>query len=108
MIQNVKRLRVTMQQMERFIRALDDLKRDVLPKNPQLFAVMSEAPLDEAAFETFERYVRQTGLPRALYVDRDSIDRPTRDSTVDENLAETPAGVAQENGSPRRPAGRRD
>jgi len=41
------RIRVTMQQMERLIRALDDLKINVLPKNPQLFAVMSEAPLDD-------------------------------------------------------------
>lgn len=41
------RMRVTMQQMERLIRALEDLKVNVLPKNPQLFAVMSEAPLDD-------------------------------------------------------------
>ncbi|MBW3539863.1 MAG: hypothetical protein KY476_06305 [Planctomycetes bacterium] len=46
MISNLNRLRVTMQQMERLIRALDDLKRDVLPNDPRLFAVMSEAPLD--------------------------------------------------------------
>jgi hypothetical protein len=34
-------------QMERLIRALDDLKEQVLPTNPELFAVMSEAPLDD-------------------------------------------------------------
>jgi hypothetical protein len=47
MIANLNRLRVTMQQMERVIGALDNLKRDVLPNDPQLFAVMSEAPLDD-------------------------------------------------------------
>ena len=41
------RMRVTMQQMERLIRALDDLKVNVLPRNPQLFAAMSEAPLED-------------------------------------------------------------
>jgi hypothetical protein len=47
MIPDLNRLRVTMQQMERVLCALDDLKRDVLPKDPQLFAVMSETPLDD-------------------------------------------------------------
>ena len=47
MIQDINRLRVTMQQMERVIQALDDLKRNILPKDPHLFAVMSEAPLDD-------------------------------------------------------------
>ena len=41
------RLRITMIQMERLIRALDDLKEQVLPTNPELFAVMSEAPLED-------------------------------------------------------------
>lgn len=41
------RLRVTMQQMERLIAALNDLQESVLPENPQLFAVMAEAPLDD-------------------------------------------------------------
>jgi hypothetical protein len=36
-----------MQQMERLIRALDDLKQTVLPKDPQLFAAMAEAPLED-------------------------------------------------------------
>jgi hypothetical protein len=47
MIKNVDQLRVTMQQMERVIRALDDLKANVLPNNPQLFATMAEAPLED-------------------------------------------------------------
>lgn len=54
------------------------------------YARFFEQETTEAAFETFERYVRQRGLPRALYVDRDSIYRTTRDATVDENLGETP------------------
>jgi hypothetical protein len=43
------RLRVTMQQMQRLIHALDDMKENVLPTNPQLFAAMAEAPLDALA-----------------------------------------------------------
>ena len=41
------RLRVTMQQMERLIAALDDLKENVLPQNPRLFATLAEAPLED-------------------------------------------------------------
>lgn len=40
-----------------------------------------------AAMTTFQGYVSGQGLPRALYVDRDSIYRVTRDPTVDEELA---------------------
>jgi transposase len=40
-----------------------------------------------AAMTTFQRYVSRHGLPRSLYVDRDSIYRVTRDATVDEELA---------------------
>lgn len=40
-----------------------------------------------AAMTTFQRYVGRHGLPRSLYVDRDSIYRVTRDATVDEALA---------------------
>ena len=47
MIKNFDQLRITMQQMERLIRALDDLKENVLPHNPELFATMAEAPLDD-------------------------------------------------------------
>jgi hypothetical protein len=36
-----------MQQMERLIRALDDLKANVLSQNPELFATMAEAPLED-------------------------------------------------------------
>jgi hypothetical protein len=47
MIHNVEQLFVTMQQMERLIRAVEDLKENVLPKNPQLFATLAEAPLED-------------------------------------------------------------
>ena len=40
-----------------------------------------------AAMTTFQRYVARHGLPRSLYVDRDSIYRITRAATVDEALA---------------------
>lgn len=36
-----------MEQMERLIRALDDLNANVLPRNPELFATMAEAPLED-------------------------------------------------------------
>lgn len=47
MIKNVDQLRTTMQQMERLIRALDDLKTNVLTQDPELFATMAEAPLED-------------------------------------------------------------
>ncbi len=50
-----------------------------------------EAETTAAAFEIFKRYVELHGLPRSLYVDRDSIYRPGRDKTVDEELAGEPA-----------------
>ncbi len=44
-----------------------------------------------ACFDVFGRYVRKRGLPRALYVDRDSIYRSDRQATVEEQLrAESP------------------
>jgi hypothetical protein len=45
--QDPNHLRLTLQQMRRLLRALDDLKDTVLPKDPQLFAVMAEAPLED-------------------------------------------------------------
>jgi len=47
MIKDPNHLRLTLQQMRRLLRALDDLKDTVLPKDPQLFAVMAEAPLED-------------------------------------------------------------
>ena len=49
-----------------------------------------ESESTAAAFEAFGRYVRQRGLPRSLYVDRDSIYRTTRSASVDESLAGEP------------------
>lgn len=40
-----------------------------------------------SAFDIFERYVRQNGLPGALYPDRDSIYVCTRESRIDEELS---------------------
>lgn len=47
MIQNVRQLRVTMEQIERLIRALEDLRENVLPQDPKLFATLAEAPLND-------------------------------------------------------------
>jgi hypothetical protein len=47
MIRDMRKLTVTMEQMERIIHALDDLRDNVLPKDPSLFATMAEAPLDD-------------------------------------------------------------
>lgn len=48
-----------------------------------------ESETAAAAFDVFGRYVRRHGLPRSLYVDRDSIYRTTRDATAEETLEQT-------------------
>ena len=45
-----------------------------------------ESETTAAAMTVFQEYAGHYGLPRALYVDRDSIYETTRDSTVDEAL----------------------
>ena len=45
--EDLHQLRVTLQQMKRLISVLEDLKETVLPHNPQLFAAMAEAPLED-------------------------------------------------------------
>lgn len=55
------------------------------------YARLFEEETTAAAFATFKHYVELYGLPRALYVDKDSIYRPGRDKTVDEELAGEPA-----------------
>lgn len=50
-----------------------------------------ESETTTAAFHVFGRYVRRHGLPRSLYVDRDSIYRTTRHATVEEALEPTGA-----------------
>ena len=57
MNRDLNRLRVTMEQMDRLIRALDDLKENVLPKDPTLFATMAEGPLDD--LERLRKEVRK-------------------------------------------------
>jgi len=53
----------------------------------EVFAWFSEAETTIAAMEAFRGYVVHYGLPRALYVDRDSIYRCDREATIAENLA---------------------
>jgi hypothetical protein len=47
MIENVNQLKATMEQMGHVIRALEDLRTNVLPRDPRLFGTMAEAPLDD-------------------------------------------------------------
>ena len=55
------------------------------------YARFYEAEDTRAAMDGFGRYVRRRKLPQALYVDRDSIYRCTREARVDEELrGETP------------------
>jgi transposase len=53
----------------------------------EVFAWFSEGETTIAAMEAFRGYVEHYGLPQALYVDRDSIYRCDRESTIAENLA---------------------
>ena len=54
---DLNRLKVTMEQMDRLIRVLDDLRENVLPKAPVLFATMAEGPLDD--LEHLRREIRE-------------------------------------------------
>ena len=47
MIEDTNQLRVTLQQMQRLLCALADLKAQVLLRDPKLFATMAEAPLED-------------------------------------------------------------
>ena len=53
------------------------------------YARFFESETTIASMTTFWNYVKQRGLPRALYVDHDSIYETTRDATTDEELRET-------------------
>ena len=46
MIANVAEFQQTLDELQRMYRALARLREEVLPKNPRLFAVMAEGPLD--------------------------------------------------------------
>ena len=54
-----------------------------------MYARFYEEETTSAIMETFWKYVLQYGLPRSLYVDKDSIYNVNRDATADENLKET-------------------
>jgi hypothetical protein len=58
------RIAATMKQIELMLGALDELHRDVLPGNPQLFAVMAEGPLDELQRMRGELCEYLTQLPK--------------------------------------------
>ena len=49
MIDSPNRLRVSLEQMDKLLAALADLQQTVLPRDPNLFAVMAETPLDDLA-----------------------------------------------------------
>lgn len=57
------------------------------------YARFFEEETTAASFETFWRYVECCGLPHAVYADKASIYRTTRDATVDETLADEPAAT---------------
>ena len=46
MIQNDAQFQQTLDQLQQMYRALAELRRDILPKNPRTFAVLAEGPLD--------------------------------------------------------------
>ena len=47
MITTEAQLQQAIEQIEGLCRALDSLRRDILPKNPRNFAIMAEGPVDE-------------------------------------------------------------
>jgi hypothetical protein len=47
MITTEAHLQQAIEQIEGLCRALDSLRRDILPKNPRNFAILAEGPVDE-------------------------------------------------------------
>ena len=47
MLTEVDRLQVTVEQMDRLLDAWDDLKQNILPTQPTLFATMVDGPLED-------------------------------------------------------------
>jgi hypothetical protein len=47
MITTEAQLQQVIEQIEGLCRALDSLRRDILPKNPRNFAILAEGPVDE-------------------------------------------------------------
>lgn len=54
------------------------------------YARFAQAETTRAAYDVFEGYSRQYGLPQGLYVDRDSIYKTTRQPSIEEQLAGEP------------------
>lgn len=46
MITNEADFQQTLEQLQRMYIALAELREDILPKNPRLFAILAEGPLD--------------------------------------------------------------
>jgi hypothetical protein len=69
MIADDAAFRQTLDQLQRMYRALEQLREEVLPKNPRLFAVMAEGPLD---------HIRQFQEDLEAYRLSLLSDRPTR------------------------------
>jgi hypothetical protein len=47
MIETDAQVTQAIEQIERLYRGLDDLRAEILPKNPRNFAIFAERPLDE-------------------------------------------------------------
>lgn len=47
MITNEAQLQQAIEQIESLYRAIDDLRRDVFPKNPRNFAILAEGPVQQ-------------------------------------------------------------
>ena len=68
MIINEAEFQQTVEQLQRMYRALADLRQQVMPKNPHMFAVMAEGPLDQIRQfqEEIENYVAATELEKQV------------------------------------------
>ena len=67
-------------------RALATLMVMIDDATSRTYARFFEEETTVAAFESFGRYAKRYGLPRALYVDRDSIYKIAREATVAEQI----------------------
>jgi hypothetical protein len=47
MTNDAMKLRVSFQQMERLLLAIEHVRQNILPRDPALFAAMAEAPLED-------------------------------------------------------------
>lgn len=58
---NTIRIQVTIEQINRLSRALESLQKERLLKNPKLFALMAEAPIDHISrmLEELDQYLEE-------------------------------------------------